>query len=171
MYVNGPANEFCSGRQPGLSSGLGQRINAYSFDNAVMHLGDMKANKGRGNVTNCGLFFFFGGGNLLWLLSLSTAGPSADRSRIRLCLFPPWFPACLLSPYFLLAGSNGHRLPIDRGRHLKCYRVITITLRYDFALSHNAFLQSRTVITSNSYRSVNIGPVIASYSYSSDVIG
>ncbi len=43
--------------------------------------------------------------------------------------------------------------------------VTVITLRYDFALSHNAFLPSRTVIASNCYRSVHIGPVIASYSY------
>jgi hypothetical protein len=31
--------------------------------------------------------------------------------------------------------------------------VIAITLRYDFALSHNAFILSRIVIGSNSYRS------------------
>ncbi len=36
-----------------------------------------------------------------------------------------------------------------RGRHLKRYSVIVIMLRYDFALSHNALLQSRTVIASN----------------------
>jgi hypothetical protein len=45
-----------------------------------------------------------------------------------------------------------------------------MTLRYDFELSHNAFLLSRTVIAFNSYRSVHIGPVIASYSYRFDVI-
>jgi hypothetical protein len=57
-----------------------------------------------------------------------------------------------------------------RGRHLKRYSVIAITLRYDFAISHNTFLLSRTVIAFNSYRSVHIGPVIVSYSYRSDVI-
>jgi hypothetical protein len=47
-------------------------------------------------------------------------------------------------------------------------------LRYDFALSRNAFLVSRTVIASKSYCSEDICtvvPVIASYSYRSDVIG
>jgi hypothetical protein len=48
--------------------------------------------------------------------------------------------------------------------------VLAITLRYDFALSRNAFLLSRTVIAFNIYRSVHVGPVIASYSYRSDVI-
>jgi hypothetical protein len=48
--------------------------------------------------------------------------------------------------------------------------VIAITIRYDFALSHNAFILSRIVISSKSYHSENIKPVIASYSYCSDVI-
>jgi hypothetical protein len=43
-------------------------------------------------------------------------------------------------------------------------------LRYDFALSHNAFLLNRIVIASNGYRPENIGPVIAFYSYRPDVI-
>ncbi len=43
-------------------------------------------------------------------------------------------------------------------------------LRYDFALSNKAFLIFRTVFAFNSYRSVHIGPVIASYSYRSDII-
>jgi hypothetical protein len=29
----------------------------------------------------------------------------------------------------------------DRGRHLKRYGIIAITLRYYFELSHNAFIQ------------------------------
>jgi hypothetical protein len=53
-------------------------------------------------------------------------------------------------------------LPI--GRHLKRYSIIAITLRYDFALSHNAFTLS------NSYHAEHIGPVIAYYSYRSDII-
>jgi hypothetical protein len=62
------------------------------------------------------------------------------------------------------------------------YSVIAITLRYIFALSHNAStlwtkviafcsFRSRlieTVITSYSYRSRLIGNVIAFYSYDSD---
>jgi hypothetical protein len=56
------------------------------------------------------------------------------------------------------------------GRHLKRYRVVAITLRYDFALAHNPFLLSRTVIAFNGYRSVHIEPVIAFYSYQTDVI-
>jgi hypothetical protein len=43
-------------------------------------------------------------------------------------------------------------------------------LRYDFALSHNAFLLNRIVIASNGYRPENKGPVIAFYSYRPDVI-
>ncbi len=50
------------------------------------------------------------------------------------------------------------------------YSVTAITLCYDFALLNNAFQPSRTVIASNSYRSVHIGAVIASYSYRSDII-
>jgi hypothetical protein len=48
--------------------------------------------------------------------------------------------------------------------------VIAITLRYEFALSHNAFILDGIVIAFSSYRSAYIGPVIASYSYRSDVI-
>jgi hypothetical protein len=59
---------------------------------------------------------------------------------------------------------------ICRSRRLKHYGILAITLRYDFVLSQNAFLLSRTVIASNSYRSAHIGPVITSYSYGSDVI-
>ncbi len=43
-------------------------------------------------------------------------------------------------------------------------------LRYDFALSHDAFLLSGTIMASNNYRSEHIGLVIASCSYRSDVI-
>ncbi len=50
------------------------------------------------------------------------------------------------------------------------FSIIAISLRLDFVLSQNVFLESRTVIASNSYRSVHKGPVIASYSYRSDVI-
>jgi hypothetical protein len=58
-----------------------------------------------------------------------------------------------------------------RGRHLKrCTSVIAIMLRHDFA-GHNAFVLYRIFIDCNSYRSEHIGPVIASYSYCSDVIG
>ncbi len=57
-----------------------------------------------------------------------------------------------------------------RGRHLKRYSVVAITLRYDFALAHNPFLLSRTVIAFNGYHSVHIEPVIAFYSYQNDVI-
>ncbi len=57
-----------------------------------------------------------------------------------------------------------------RGRHFKRCSVIAITLRYDFALLHNAFIPYRKVIASNSYRSEHIEPVIAFNSYRSDVI-
>ncbi len=50
------------------------------------------------------------------------------------------------------------------------YSVTAITLRYDFALSHNAFILFRIVIASSSYRSEYIGPVIASYRYRADGI-
>jgi hypothetical protein len=45
-----------------------------------------------------------------------------------------------------------------------------ITLSHDFTLSHSAFILSRIVIASKSYRSEHIKPVIATYSYRSDVI-
>ncbi len=56
------------------------------------------------------------------------------------------------------------------GLHHKRYSVTAIKLRYDFALSHDAFILYRIVIASRSYRSEYIGPVIASYSNRSDVI-
>jgi hypothetical protein len=50
------------------------------------------------------------------------------------------------------------------------FSIITIMLRYALALSHKAFILSRIVIASNIYCSENIGPVVTSYSYCSDVI-
>ncbi len=38
------------------------------------------------------------------------------------------------------------------GRHQKRYSIIAITLHYDFALSHNAFILFKIVIASYSYR-------------------
>jgi hypothetical protein len=65
-----------------------------------------------------------------------------------------------------------------RGRHQKRYSVISITLRYVFALSHNASKLRRKVIASYiyrsgliySYRSGLLGIVIAAYSYHGKVI-
>jgi hypothetical protein len=62
-----------------------------------------------------------------------------------------------LTTYIQLYGKCN----ICRGRQ----SVIAITLSYDFALSHNAFLLSRTVIAFHSCRSVHVGPAIASYRY------
>jgi hypothetical protein len=56
-----------------------------------------------------------------------------------------------------------------RGWHPYRYSVTAIMLRYDFALSHNAFIFTRIVIASNSYHFEHIEPVIASYSYRSNV--
>jgi hypothetical protein len=56
-----------------------------------------------------------------------------------------------------------------RGRHLKHYSVISITLRYVFALLLNALPLWR-VIASIIYRSRHIGAVITSYSYCSKLI-
>jgi hypothetical protein len=39
------------------------------------------------------------------------------------------------------------------------------------AILRSCFLKSRIFITSNCYRSEHMGPVVASYSYRSDVIG
>ncbi len=64
------------------------------------------------------------------------------------------------------SGSPGYNLgSAGRVRH-----VIEITLRNDFALSHNAYIFSRIVFASNSCRSEHIEPIIAFYSYCSDVI-
>jgi hypothetical protein len=52
-----------------------------------------------------------------------------------------------------------------RDRHQKHYSVVVITLRYVFALSHNASTLRRKVIASYSYRSTLKEIVIASYSY------
>ncbi len=59
---------------------------------------------------------------------------------------------------------------VHRGRYLKRYNVIAITLRYVFALSYNALTLWRNVIASISYRSEHIRDVIASYSYRSKLI-
>ncbi len=66
----------------------------------------------------------------------------------------------------------GSQIPdICRGRHLKHYSGILKMQRYNFALPYNALKNklSRIVIASKSYRSEPIGPVIASYSYHSDL--
>jgi hypothetical protein len=57
-----------------------------------------------------------------------------------------------------------------RGRHLKRYSVILLTLRYVFALLHNALTLLRSVIASFTYRSGHMGAVVASYSYCSKLI-
>jgi hypothetical protein len=62
------------------------------------------------------------------------------------------------------------QIPVDRGRHLQRYGVIVITLRYDYALLHKAFILSLIVIASYGYRSEHTDPVIASLSYRFDVI-
>jgi hypothetical protein len=61
-------------------------------------------------------------------------------------------PLCLL-----------HTIP--RGKHLKRYSVILITLRYVFVLSHNALTLLRSINTSIIYRTGHIGAVIAYYIY------
>jgi hypothetical protein len=61
-------------------------------------------------------------------------------------------------------------IPNSRGRHLKRYSVIAITLRYVFALSYNVLTLWRNVIAYISYRSEHVGAVIASYSYRSKLI-
>ncbi len=48
--------------------------------------------------------------------------------------------------------------------------VITITLRYVFALSYNVLTLWRSVIASITYRSEHIGAVIPSYSCHSNII-
>jgi hypothetical protein len=47
----------------------------------------------------------------------------------------------------------GHDKDISRGGHLKCYSVTAIMLRYNFTLSHDAFILYIIVIASSSYRS------------------
>jgi hypothetical protein len=65
-----------------------------------------------------------------------------------------------------ISGSN-----VARGRHQKLYSVIAITLRYIFALSHNASTLRRKVVASYCYRSGLIEIVIVSYSYRSGSVG
>jgi hypothetical protein len=62
-----------------------------------------------------------------------------------------------------IASSHVFFKIIIRGRHQKRYSVVAITLRYTFALSHNASTLRRKVIASYSYRSRLIEIVIASY--------
>jgi hypothetical protein len=58
----------------------------------------------------------------------------------------------------------------SRGRHLKRYSVISITLSYVFASSQNTLTLLGSVIASIIYRSRHIGAVIASYGYCSKLI-
>jgi hypothetical protein len=54
---------------------------------------------------------------------------------------------------------------IGRGRHLKRYSGILITVRYVFTFSHKALTLLRSLIASIIYRSGHISGIIASYSY------
>jgi hypothetical protein len=65
------------------------------------------------------------------------------------------------------AFKHGLYILLFRGRHQKRYSVLAITLRYVFALSHNASTMRKKVIASHSYRYRLIEIVIASYSYRS----
>jgi hypothetical protein len=58
---------------------------------------------------------------------------------------------------------------IIRGRHHKRYNVIAITLRYIFALLHNALYLWRIVIAYDSYRFRFFAGFIASDSYRSEL--
>jgi hypothetical protein len=58
----------------------------------------------------------------------------------------------------------------SRGRHLKRYSVIAITLNYVFALSYNVLTLWRNVVASISYRSEHIGADITYDSYCSKLI-
>ncbi len=62
---------------------------------------------------------------------------------------------------FLLVCFN----PMNSRSEVGALSVIAFTLRYDFALSHNALTLMRSVITSIIYRTGHIGAVIAFYSY------
>jgi hypothetical protein len=68
----------------------------------------------------------------------------------------------------MLRGTK--RYVVHRGRHLKRYSVIAITLRYVFAFSYNVLTLRRNVVTSISYRSEHIGAIIASDTYRSKLI-
>jgi hypothetical protein len=61
--------------------------------------------------------------------------------------------------------------PLNRGWHHRRYSCVALTLRYDFALSRNAFILYRIEIDSNSHRPEHKGFIIASYSYRSNVKG
>ncbi len=60
---------------------------------------------------------------------------------------------------------------LAKGRHHKRYSVIAITLRYVFALLHNALYLCRIVIAFVSYRFRLFAGVIASDSYRSELVG
>jgi hypothetical protein len=57
-----------------------------------------------------------------------------------------------------------------KGRQHELSSVIEITLRFIFALSHNASTLWRKVIAFDSYRSMHVEIVIASYCYRSGLI-
>ena len=62
-------------------------------------------------------------------------------------------------------------MPGTRGQYHKRYSVIAITLRYVFALLHNALYLWRIVIASDSYRFRLFVGVIAYDSYRSELAG
>jgi hypothetical protein len=69
-------------------------------------------------------------------------------------------------------STNLYETPViltARGRHHKRYSVIAITLRYIFALLHNALYLCRIVIASYSYRFRLSAGVIAYDSYRSEL--
>jgi hypothetical protein len=60
---------------------------------------------------------------------------------------------------------------LTRGQHYKCNSVIAITLRYVFALLHNALYLWRIVIAFDSYRFRLLADFIAYDSYRSELAG
>jgi hypothetical protein len=83
---------------------------------------------------------------------------------------------CNFIPIMFLWGKKlRYRTPVSdpdpeqgadaRGCHLKHCSIISITLSYVFALSHNALPLLRSIITFIIYSSGQIGAVIISYSY------
>ncbi len=85
-------------------------------------------------------------------------------------IVPVTIPVPILVLVLVMSIPVSKSMPMSRGRHLKCYSVIAITLRYVFALSYNVLTLWRNLIASISYRSEHIGAVFASYSYRSKLI-
>jgi hypothetical protein len=75
--------------------------------------------------------------------------------------------------FFPNQDLSNHTIPLSASRrsHPKRYSVIAITLRYVFALLHNALYLWRIVIAFDSYRFRLFAGVIASDSYCSELAG